>query len=319
MGGQWWRKLKGHFKGDTKMRKHILALGEDASIQQALCNAFGDSVEVEYARGDQPVLNLMSDIPPDVILADIKLFKDGNLSTQLKGDDRVAGVPLLLLAKEAETVPDDQLVNWGAVGVINHPVNADELKLRVGNFLDIYATADELHEISIDEFRLEDLDLDGELRKLNQTQVSPSQTPPVGQKEVDSDNDTYASELKQILAEIDEIPVTEQKEGIEMKADEILETEHDEMDIQKDKTDKPHIEMEIASSTQSDAAVSPSSGNGAIEQWIRSIAEEKIVQVIAKEDFGQIIESIARNVVPQIAEELVSKEIERIKKKIMEE
>jgi CheY-like chemotaxis protein len=299
------------------MRKHILALGGDPSIQQTLWQAFGNEVEVMYNNGTQPIFNLVKDVPPDVILADIKLFRNSELGNQIKKDDRVAGVPLFLLANETEIIADDQLVRWGATGVINQPVDPEELKLRVGNFLDTYATGDELPEINIDEFRLDNLD--EELRNLNRWQ-EPSPPPDRGE-ETFSGNDHYADELDQILAEIDEIPTIDpKKEGTNMKAEEKPE-EMEEVAVSQEYNQAPQappkIEIEMPSpSPQSNPRPSVASGNGSIEQWFRGIAEEKIAEVIAHEDFGRIIEKVAQSVVPRIAEELVSKEIERIKQKI---
>jgi DNA-binding response OmpR family regulator len=317
---QWrwnWRRLKAYFKGDNKMRKHILALGDDVSIQQTLSKAFGSKVDVMYDNGSQPITSLVKDMPPDVILADIKLFREGSLRKQIKGNHQVADVPLLLLANEAEMIPDDQLINWGVVGIINRPLNVEELKLRVGNFLDTYAS-DDLQDISFDEFRFDNLD--EELRKLNQRQESESNEATFKHGDIGPDNDTYTSELKQILAEIDEAPAIQRKEEPVMKAEKHLEDSSIMDSLQtNDDEDEPDEMMDVKPFSQNSVNLASVSDGGAIERWFRAIAEDKIAQVIAKADFSEIIERVAREVVPQLADELVTKEIERIKKKIIEE
>jgi DNA-binding response OmpR family regulator len=171
MSDQWWRKLKTYLKGDAKVRGHILAFGPDPSIQQVLGKTFGSEVEVTYDDGATPIFNLLGNGPPDVILAELELFRNSELSDRIKGDNQVAGVPLLLLADEEEMISDDQLVHWGAAGIISQPLDADELKLKVGDFLNTYTTttADKFREINreinIDEFGIDNLD--EQLRNLN--------------------------------------------------------------------------------------------------------------------------------------------------------
>jgi hypothetical protein len=241
---------------------------------------------------------------------------------------------VLLLADEAEMISEEQLVNWGATGIINQPLDIEELKLKVGNFLETYSTTDRFPEVNIDEFKLDNLD--EELRNLNLRQEPSPPTPPVEQRETYIKNDMPTSELDQILAEIDETPILEQKEEEEMKAEKMQEDFQEQEEIQEQEEETQEEVNEIMATQESkvtplktDTEVTPSPsmpssahfssapGGGAIEDWFRGIAEEKIAQVIAHEDFSQIVERIARDVVPRIAEELVSKEIERIKQKIV--
>ncbi len=304
------------------MRKHILALGKDPTIQHSLWQAFGKEVDVRYNNGTQSLLNLVGNVPPDVILADIKLLKNSDLSSQIKRDDRVAGVPLLLLANENEIVSDRKLADWGAAGIISQPVDIEELKLRVGNFLDKYAIPSDLHEINLDEFRLDNLDQ--ELLNLNKRANASGTEAYYGKNEIST------CELDQILAEIDEVPTKNKEGGVKMKEEglhylrrateskEYQDEEENYAAYQEPDTSELAMEKTAKKFTQDKghAAASFTSGNDSIEQWLRSIAEEKITMAIANENVGQLIEKIARSVVPRIAEELVNREIERIKKKI---
>ncbi len=328
MSDQWWQKLKTHFKGNVRERRCIWALGTDSSVQQILWEGFGDVVEVMYDNGSTPVLSLGEDVLPDIILADLKLFRDSNLGDQIKEDTRLTDVPLLVLTDKADPVPDDQIAQWGLAGIVYYPLDAEELKLKIADFIDT-TTTDKSHEISIDEFKLENLD--EELKNLNRAEEPLPQAPPTKQQPTQPDNDLYTSELEKLLAEIDETPVVEQmeesvktdetstmeqKEEAEMKADKKYDDASEVMVDQEPEAVPAEPETKaVFSRMQSEAGAAASAG-GAIEQWFHGIAEEKITQIIANHDFTETIEAVARDVVPKIAEELVSKEIERIKRKI---
>jgi DNA-binding response OmpR family regulator len=302
------------------VKRHILALGLDSSNQQILGKAFGDNVEVTCDDGTTPILNLVGDSPPDVILADVELFKSKKLGNRIKEDRAIAGAPLLLLVDKTEMIPDKQLIDWGVAGIIYQPPDVVELKIRVGNFLDTYNPTSKPLEINIDEFLDESRpdNLDEEIKISTRKEVM--QFPPDKEEDVLSNYEQHTRELDQKLAEIKETTATEQKVAVEMKADKRQEELNEVMDKQELEATIQEIDIGETPppSIQSSAHFSSALAGDTIEGWFRGIAEEKIDQIVAHEDFSQIIERVAQTVVPQIAEELVNKEIEQIKKTAVE-
>ncbi len=340
-----WRKVKTYFKKSADSKGQILALGVDKLAQKTLFKAFGKDIDLICDNGRAPVSELLGDVPPNLILADFELFKNSKLRNQIEKDDRLLGVPLLLLADEGKVVPEEQLINLGVAGIINHPLDSEELKSKLGDIMGTFGDDGNNKSIknnpkmmSIDNFDMKSLD-EG-LRNLNRVQEPPASPPPPTQKEASPNNDKYADELEKMLAEIDEeptteqerevhigkqfeeIPAIEQEEMAEMKFDEIQEDIYEINGIREPSVAPQEVEAPSTPFQEQDivplsASPAASPTDGTVEQWIRSIAEEKITRLISEKNFNKIIEDIVRSVVPQIAEELVIKEIEKIKKKII--
>ncbi|MFB0536643.1 MAG: response regulator transcription factor [Anaerolineae bacterium] len=119
-------------------KKKLLIVEDDADTVEVLSLFFEkEGYQVSSTAWGQDALKLCQELPPDVILLDIRL-PDANgleICRQLHNSFQTSHIPVICLTEKREQVNKIEGLEAGAIDYVTKPFNLHELKLRVRNAL----------------------------------------------------------------------------------------------------------------------------------------------------------------------------------------
>ena len=120
-------------------RPRILLADDNADMRGYLRNLLSPVCDVQTVADGEAALHSVREHPPDLILSDIMMPKlDGfDLLKRLRGDERTAGIPVILLSARAGEESRVEGLGAGADDFLSKPFSARELLARVKSQLNM--------------------------------------------------------------------------------------------------------------------------------------------------------------------------------------
>jgi DNA-binding response OmpR family regulator len=116
-----------------------------------------DQVELVFAFDGETALELARATPPDLVISDVSMpAMDGlSLCRQIRRDERLARIPVLLLTARGESLDKYDGFNHGADDYLIKPVDVRELELRVRALLRRRVAASRPAQLAVGQIVLE--------------------------------------------------------------------------------------------------------------------------------------------------------------------
>ena len=124
----------------TNGRPRILIVDDVNENLHALMNILRDDYVISAATCGEKALEIAQRQPqPELILLDIKMpGMDGySVLAKLKAEPATADIPVIFVTALAETIDEEIGLKLGVADYITKPVNAELLRLRVQNQLEL--------------------------------------------------------------------------------------------------------------------------------------------------------------------------------------
>lgn len=115
---------------------------EDSPVmRQLLAYALQRIPEMQSIEAENGVdaMAKLSELTPDIILADINMpVMDGlKLVQRVRGDDNLAGVPIIMITTESAQADRDRAMELGANAFVQKPIQAPQVVKLVKKLLEI--------------------------------------------------------------------------------------------------------------------------------------------------------------------------------------
>lgn len=125
---------------DSANHRHsILIIDDNAAVRRYLRSILEQDYQIEEASHGEAGLAIALENLPDLILSDIMMPKiDGvEVCRRLKANERTSHIPVILLTARASTESKIQGLETGADDYITKPFEAEELRARIRNLIEI--------------------------------------------------------------------------------------------------------------------------------------------------------------------------------------
>ena len=125
---------------DSANHRHlILIIDDNAAVRRYLRSILEQDYQIEEASHGEAGLAIALENLPDLILSDIMMPKiDGvEVCRRLKADERTSHIPVILLTARASNESKIQGLETGADDYITKPFEAEELRVRIRNLIEI--------------------------------------------------------------------------------------------------------------------------------------------------------------------------------------
>ena len=128
----------------------VLIVDDDESSIAAIQQLLEPEFAVVPCMSGARALELIPDVTPDLILLDIVMpDMDGyTLCAQLKSDPATAGIPIIFVTGLAEPDVESAALERGAADYVTKPFNANVVRARVRNHVELKRTRDELFALA---------------------------------------------------------------------------------------------------------------------------------------------------------------------------
>ena len=351
MSEPWWKKITSYVQGNGKPNPLILTISHDPVVEESLGETLGESMDLVFSDGHHSMESIRQHGRPNLIIGDARLLADSPFGRELR-DSEWKTIPLLVIAEATRQLTEQELRNLGATDQIVNPYDVTEIKEKVEKFLfndhgeeksaESSAESDNPTQVIEPKVPLKelpkdkdfDMELDNLLAEINK---SPGDSEESSIKPINGLS-KLTDKLEEIEALTEDSSVIDHKEfeALDMKSKISIEPETEQPAVEFEgyaeesapggeemfdkplSAESPEVERTpVSSPAPSQAPFIPVSPG--VEAWFRQIIEEKAAQVISQTELSEIVGKIAREVVPKIAAEQVSQEIERIKQKIKED
>lgn len=128
----------------------VLVVDDDETSIAAIHHLLEPEFQVISCISGARALELLPEVQPDLILLDIVMpDMDGyTLCAQLKGDPATASIPIIFVTGLAEPDVESAALERGAADYISKPFNANVVRARVRNHVELKRTRDELFALA---------------------------------------------------------------------------------------------------------------------------------------------------------------------------
>ncbi len=280
--------------------------------------------EVKAVNNGQEAITTMLSYTPDIVLADAEMpvLNGYQLCERIKNNSRTKHIPVILLAGAFEPIDTDLAKSVGADGTLTKPFEAQELLNKINSFLkkeekaeeiieEITETAEEASVVSSEEavWEIEEPALEEVPSEISE--ISPAPSPTVNSV-TNAQKESLIEEAPEAVME--EVPIIEKDEvGSEIPME--SSTGIGEKNIQPDVV---RAIKEVILSSDIDSII-----RSAVKESIERMLAERLpglVEEVTREllrgslsGISSEIEKVLWETVPDLAEMIITKEIERIK------
>lgn len=282
---------------------HKLLLADDSLTIQKVVELVlaNENFEIKTANDGQTAWSLISTFKPDIVLADIDMPKLNGyeLCDRIKNDMATAEIPVILLAGAFEPFDEQRAKDVLADDFIIKPFESQELISKVKALISSKPASDELTNIlpqATEEPKQEDdISWDTAFEEAKEKQDEPKESEPLPepkQEEEEPPVDTaFLDELQNAL-------------NAGPPADEVIEDTPKPQEPDTKPAEPPQM---LAGNIQS--LLEPVKDN--IPEILKEAIKEAVTDLIAK-DLKDEIRAVIKTAVPEIAERIITKEIEKI-------
>ncbi len=115
----------------------------------ALIEILQEQYKVRAALNGKMAISSMHKTKPDIVLLDISMTDmDGfEVLKYMKGNEELCNIPVIFVTAKSNTESEEKGLLLGAVDYVTKPYNADIVKIKVKNHLELKMYRDELEEI----------------------------------------------------------------------------------------------------------------------------------------------------------------------------
>ena len=130
-------------------RMRVLVVDDVETNVDVLVDALGDDYRVSVAMDGETALEAVDDHPPDLILLDIMMPGiDGyEVMQRLRAGEKTRHIPVVFLTALTEAKDEARGLALGAVDYITKPFNAELVRARVKNHLELKQHKDDLESL----------------------------------------------------------------------------------------------------------------------------------------------------------------------------
>jgi CheY-like chemotaxis protein len=294
------------------MSKKILVADDSVVIQKSIGISFSqEDFQVTFVGNGEEALQRAKEIKPDLILADTSMPKlsGAELCKKFRQDTDFRKTPILLLASTQETFNPGQLKACGANDFIQKPFESSALIEKIRALLsqtsDVTGVASKTTsmEKSIDQAFSNAPITSSE----NDSAIAIAPSNPFNSIELD-DSDDFGPDSIEPVDEKTSTPTRNTMASLDVLAMDVSEEQGGgivEFEEEKTKTSVPDAIFNVQNSAQ--PATTP------VHEPTHqiSLSDQQIEQIVSKV-FKNVIERIAWEVVPEIAERLIKEELKKI-------
>ena len=132
-----------------KLKFSVMVVDDVEMNVDLLVEVLGSDYEVSVAMDGESAIRDIEENPPDLILLDIMMpVMDGyQVCEELKKRDKTKNIPIIFLTALSEEQNEVKGLRLGAVDYITKPFNAELVKARVRNHLELKRHQDHLEEL----------------------------------------------------------------------------------------------------------------------------------------------------------------------------
>lgn len=111
------------------MQKHILIIDDEPISIRIMKNFIGDKYKVSAVTDGSAAMKFLSKYKPDVILLDylMPIYDGAHLIEMIHKDKDAGSIPIIIVTSVTDPDKLDAMRGNGAKGIINKPVDKDEL------------------------------------------------------------------------------------------------------------------------------------------------------------------------------------------------
>ncbi|WP_373493504.1 two-component regulator propeller domain-containing protein [Aquiflexum sp.] len=132
------KHIEGRLNGESE-QPLVLVVEDNQDIRDFIKDSINAHYSVREAENGQQGLDMALHLIPDLVLSDLMMpGMDGiSLCKTLKGDEKTAHIPIILLTAKASGESKMEGLQTGADDYITKPFEAEELLVRIKNLIDI--------------------------------------------------------------------------------------------------------------------------------------------------------------------------------------
>jgi len=134
----------------TSMKQTILVVDDVPQNIHLLNGILSAEYRVLFATSGKEALKIAADTQPDIILLDVMMpeMNGYEVCKKLKDDAILKTIPVIFLTALNDIDNESQGLSLGAIDYIRKPYNANIVKLRIHNQLELKQARDELFRLS---------------------------------------------------------------------------------------------------------------------------------------------------------------------------
>ncbi|MBF0410385.1 MAG: response regulator [Candidatus Riflebacteria bacterium] len=129
-----------------KLKSRILIIDDSPSNIQIMAELLKNDYEIVFATNGQKGIDIAVQDHPDLIILDVVMpgMNGFEVCTILKQNKVTKSIPVIFVTALDEAINETRGLETGAIDYINKPINADILKMRVKNHIELQMTRREL-------------------------------------------------------------------------------------------------------------------------------------------------------------------------------